>query len=165
MRRQITRAARTAQARRAESEGQATMRRRARDAGRELAYTKKALCGLTLELSGRCRVPHDNTEDRRSGPLERIVRAYSPAGSRRGAVSLQRPWYGVVSQQWLETRPPMRVPVTERHVEDPDLATKNVCCEESRDTACCVSPGSGTLSGGVGQTPTLASTSGMFKRK
>jgi len=33
-----------------------------------------SLRGLTLELSGRCRVPHDSTEDRRSGPLERIVR-------------------------------------------------------------------------------------------
>ena len=31
---------------------------------------------LTLELSGRCGVPQDSTEDRHSGPLERIVRRH-----------------------------------------------------------------------------------------
>jgi len=29
---------------------------------------------LMLELSGRCRVPHDSSATRRSGPLERMVR-------------------------------------------------------------------------------------------
>jgi len=52
------------------------MRRRARDAGRELAYTKKALCGLTLEVRGRCFTVNGRAEDRRSAPLDRIVRPH-----------------------------------------------------------------------------------------
>jgi len=40
----------------------------------ERTLNKKRLCGLTLELSGRCWPPHDSTATRRSGPLERIVR-------------------------------------------------------------------------------------------
>jgi len=33
----------------------------------------RTLWCLTLELSGRCRVSHDSSAARRSGPLERIV--------------------------------------------------------------------------------------------
>ena len=36
---------------------------------------------LTLELSGRCRVPHDSATARRSGPLERIVSFHGAGAS------------------------------------------------------------------------------------
>src|SRR5678815_6124360 len=39
------------------------------------------LARLTLELRGRCRVPHDSTAARRSGPLARIVSHDLPQGN------------------------------------------------------------------------------------
>jgi hypothetical protein len=41
---------------------------------------RHSFSGLTLELSGRCRVSHDSTAARRSGPLERIVRLQTVHG-------------------------------------------------------------------------------------
>jgi hypothetical protein len=53
--------------------------------------------GLTLELSGRCRVPHDGTADRRSGPLERIVRpAATTCKAHWGRNGGQRPRLGSI---------------------------------------------------------------------
>ena len=57
---------------------------------------------LTPEISGRCRVPHDHATLRRTGPLERIVRARCPVHGEKRRLPKEWPLRGACSSPTSE---------------------------------------------------------------